>query len=646
MLSLHSLPPSVAGNQINKPMNVKNSTTNNGYGHTYAKSLPGCLLSQIPRSKSIYFNNVANIVCLFWFNEIEVLDSALEIAENTCAYPFRIASTNGTSSGIVPPSRSHLSPSSFSSLHQSNGSFVLTPGTSPNHTPGHTPPGVRANVAINNFYNNYRSQTCGYSDCYVKPDQQINMNNGGACNVKPQIFSSYSVPTTSFKQFVFSVITETQLPPTAVSLALLYILRLKHRSPIAIHASPNSEYRVFCVALILANKFLDDNTYTNKTWSEITHLALREISQMEIEFLINMNHSLAVSQNEWVSWQSQLKSWLNIYYHGRDSVSIAPRSHIPASLPSPVNSNNYLPASFSNPGYNPVVASLASPPRSTKRKAMVADYPSKKRMLFPSVAAMTTTSSSNSNSNFATNATVQSVNSFNNSMAPNYANIGPVAPPPPLLSPTVNAPQQILLPKVSQGNLNLPHLTDAKVDQAYYSPNTDGTFIPSGNAFSARTSVTTTPGVGVPTMALTGVPSSGVSMNSMSSVNSLKSINTPSDALPVHSRNATMTSQAPPNGGRLMLMRTPPGSLLSNNFPMSNDLANHSLQFRVLNQQKALSTPQIGHVPPQGTAGLQFELEHYVPYQQYPAVYQFSSPTTVTVSYWRDPQLINSSGIN
>lgn len=126
--------------------------------------------------------------------------------------------------------------------------------------------------------------------------------------------SSYSVAGSRFKRFVACVINQTQMPPVAVSLALLYILRLKSLSKTGIVGSANSEYRVFSVALILANKFLDDNTYTNKTWADVTKLPLRELSAMEIEFLSGMKYRLGVDPDEWSRWQQELKLWLNIHY--------------------------------------------------------------------------------------------------------------------------------------------------------------------------------------------------------------------------------------------------------------------------------------------------------------------------------------------
>ena len=67
----------------------------------------------------------------------------------------------------------------------------------------------------------------------------------------------------TFKMFCQKVLKATQISCACVLLALYYIHRLRSAYP-SIRASIGSEVRLFTTALILANKFLDDNTFTNK----------------------------------------------------------------------------------------------------------------------------------------------------------------------------------------------------------------------------------------------------------------------------------------------------------------------------------------------------------------------------------------------
>lgn len=192
-----------------------------------------------------------------------------------------------------------------------------------------------------NYYSNITNMVClfwfnDYSTLEAAFERAKTCSFGvkGATTLDPSIlaplsFSRLTTPTNSFKQFIMNVLKHTQLPPTAISLALFYILRLKQLAIRPIVGNANSEYRVFSVALMLANKFLDDNTYTNKTWSEVTHLPLKEISAMEVEFLANLRYTLYVESADWIAWQQRLRVWLNIH----SSVCLSFQNPAPMALP-------------------------------------------------------------------------------------------------------------------------------------------------------------------------------------------------------------------------------------------------------------------------------------------------------------------------
>ena len=62
------------------------------------------------------------------------------------------------------------------------------------------------------------------------------------------------------------------------------------------------EYRMFCTAVVLASKYLDDKTYTNKSWSKITGIRIEELNRMEREFLTLLNFQLAVKEIDFIEW--------------------------------------------------------------------------------------------------------------------------------------------------------------------------------------------------------------------------------------------------------------------------------------------------------------------------------------------------------
>ena len=115
----------------------------------------------------------------------------------------------------------------------------------------------------------------------------------------------YTRPCQAYKKWVHTILTTTQVTQNVILLALLFVYRLKSTNP-KVNGSPGSEYRLLTVALMLGNKFLDDNTYTNKTWAEVSGIAVKEIHVMEVEFLSNMRYGLLTSKEQWADWLKKL----------------------------------------------------------------------------------------------------------------------------------------------------------------------------------------------------------------------------------------------------------------------------------------------------------------------------------------------------
>ncbi len=83
---------------------------------------------------------------------------------------------------------------------------------------------------------------------------------------------------------------------------------------------------------------LDDNTYTNKTWAEVSGITVKEIHVMEVEFLSNMRYSLMVTKVEWEDWLKKLAK----FWHFCDRAMTAPAS--PLLIPAARNYGSPLPS--------------------------------------------------------------------------------------------------------------------------------------------------------------------------------------------------------------------------------------------------------------------------------------------------------------
>lgn len=135
-----------------------------------------------------------------------------------------------------------------------------------------------------------------------------------------------AIPNVGFQKWVATILSTTQVSQNVILLALLFIYRLKKFNA-GVKGKKGSEFRLMTVALMLGNKceflspspplqsldldadsalVLDDNTYTNKTWAEVSGIAVQEIHIMEVEFLSNIRYDLFASEAEWSRWHTKL----------------------------------------------------------------------------------------------------------------------------------------------------------------------------------------------------------------------------------------------------------------------------------------------------------------------------------------------------
>jgi hypothetical protein len=105
-------------------------------------------------------------------------------------------------------------------------------------------------------------------------------------------------PTFAFRCFVQRVIQATAVSQAVLVLSLWYIERLRLRNISAV-ASAGSEYRLCATGLMLANKYLDDNTYTSKTWSSMTGIPLNEmnVSRSRLDVCSTKNQLLSTDRD-------------------------------------------------------------------------------------------------------------------------------------------------------------------------------------------------------------------------------------------------------------------------------------------------------------------------------------------------------------
>ncbi|PWY98735.1 hypothetical protein BCV70DRAFT_218265 [Testicularia cyperi] len=136
------------------------------------------------------------------------------------------------------------------------------------------------------------------------------------------IVTSYAnEPSPAFRRFAHQVLAQTLLSPTAFLLGILNALRLPLMARLSdgsmdpavldLFAQPTSAapFKLFTVGMMIANKHLDDNTFLNKTWTEVTGIPLTELNQIEAWYLKKCNYDVTVPEETWVGFLNRLQSW-------------------------------------------------------------------------------------------------------------------------------------------------------------------------------------------------------------------------------------------------------------------------------------------------------------------------------------------------
>ena len=59
---------------------------------------------------------------------------------------------------------------------------------------------------------------------------------------------------------------------------------------------------IFGIAVMLAQKFFSDKTFDKKAWSKILKIDIKNLIELEIEFLKAINYELFITEKEYILW--------------------------------------------------------------------------------------------------------------------------------------------------------------------------------------------------------------------------------------------------------------------------------------------------------------------------------------------------------
>ncbi|RLL93268.1 hypothetical protein CFD26_101394 [Aspergillus turcosus] len=128
------------------------------------------------------------------------------------------------------------------------------------------------------------------------------------------VYPGTSVPP-QFRKYVYQILSSTRLPSSTILLGLYYLAsRMRMLSSAKVYTSGSGQvYRMLTVALLLGSKFLDDNTFQNKSWAEVSNIPVGELNSMELEWLFafewKLHERIHDKQDGFASWLSHWETW-------------------------------------------------------------------------------------------------------------------------------------------------------------------------------------------------------------------------------------------------------------------------------------------------------------------------------------------------
>ncbi|KAJ2902255.1 hypothetical protein MKZ38_000796 [Zalerion maritima] len=120
----------------------------------------------------------------------------------------------------------------------------------------------------------------------------------------------------TFRKFVQQILTSTRLPRTTILLGMNYLAKRINMLKAAGNeqfAGDGQIWRMLTIALLLGSKFLDDNTFQNRSWSEVSGLPVSELNTLENQWLAAIGWNLYVNldhSKDYNAWLKSFEDWL------------------------------------------------------------------------------------------------------------------------------------------------------------------------------------------------------------------------------------------------------------------------------------------------------------------------------------------------
>jgi len=128
------------------------------------------------------------------------------------------------------------------------------------------------------------------------------------------VYPGTSVPP-QFRKYVSQILSSTRLPSSTILLGLYYLAcRMRMLSAAEVYTTGSAQvYRMLTTALLLGSKFLDDNTFQNRSWAEVSNIPVAELNSMELDWLFGFEwkiHDRIHNKHDgFMTWKVHWETW-------------------------------------------------------------------------------------------------------------------------------------------------------------------------------------------------------------------------------------------------------------------------------------------------------------------------------------------------
>lgn len=238
-------------------------------------------------------------------------DLAADIVWERCYFPKpRAASTAPAAAAGVAPWDSAFSWSTSYGFHSSPTSHMAPSLVNPTCWPGgpSTTPGfgvIGAEAKARRFHRPYPPA----SSVSPPPPSDVSSHSPHPHGRKPSLGQAGKVEVKpAFRRWTRQVLESTLLSPQVLILALFYVDQL---AGVDVFGDLNGKmslapYKMLLAALVVANKTLDDHSYRNSTFANVSSMTNAEVNAIEVCLLKALKFDVVPTTVQWTGWLKEV----------------------------------------------------------------------------------------------------------------------------------------------------------------------------------------------------------------------------------------------------------------------------------------------------------------------------------------------------